>query len=106
MVLYNAHIFSFNLGEAKRRFHNLKKRFSKKKARHKKTIRSGSKRREAKQAETELKKENTVSNLPNTNVAAINPNDDVMAEAEDNVSDCPKKSLFLSVSTNQSFETL
>ena len=32
----NAHIFSLNLGEAKRRFDNLKKRFSKKKQRAKK----------------------------------------------------------------------
>ena len=98
----NAHIFSLNLGDAKRRFDNLKKRFSKKKAKYKKAIRSSSGSREAKQAETELKKydflswlapylrfkENTVSNLPNINVAEINPNDDGMTEAEDNFSDC------------------
>ena len=50
-------------------------------------------------------KENTVSNLPNTNVAEINPNDDGMTETEDNFSYCSEKSLFSSVSTNQSFET-
>ena len=50
-------------------------------------------------------KENTVSNLPNANVAEINPNDDYMTEAEDNFSDCSEKSLFWNVSTNQSFET-
>ena len=74
----------------------MKKRFSKEKAKYKKATRSGSGSRETKQAETELKKkkkkkdflgwfapylrlkENTVSNLPNTNVAEINPNDDGM----------------------------
>ena len=45
-------------------------------------------------------KENTVSDLPNTDVAEINPNDDGMTEAEDNFSDCSEKNLFLSVSTN------
>ena len=50
-------------------------------------------------------KENTVSNLPNTNVAEINSNDDGMTKAEDNFSDCSEKSLFSSVSTNKSFET-
>ena len=98
---------------------DLKKRFSTKKAKYKKATRSGSGSREAKQAETELKKynflswlapylrlkENIVSNLPNTNVAEINPNYDGMTEAEDNFSDCSEKSLFSSVSTNQSFET-
>ena len=116
----NAHIFSLNLGEAKRRFGNLKKRFNKKKAKYKKATRSGSGSRETKQVEAELNKkndflswfapylrlkENTVSNLPNTNVAEINPNDDGMAEAEDNFSDCSEKNLFSSVSTNESFET-
>ena len=97
----------------------LKKRFSKKKAKYKKATRSDSGSRDGKQAETELKKfgflswlapylrlkENTVSNLPNKNVAEINPNDDGMTEAEDNFSGSSKKSLFSSVSTNQSFET-
>ena len=115
----NAHIFSLILGETKQRFDNLKKRFSKKKAKYKKATKSGSGSREAKQAETELKKydslnwlapylrltENTVSNLPNANVAEINPNNDDMTEVEDNSSDCSEKSLFSSVSTNQSFET-
>ena len=115
----NAHIFSLILGEAKQRFDNLKKRFSKKKSKYKKATKSGSGSREAKQAETELKKYdslswfapylrlkgNTVSNLPNTNVAEIKTNDDDMTEAEDNSSDCSEKSLFSSVSTNQSFET-
>ena len=115
----NAHIFSLILGEAKQRFDNLKKRFSKKKSKYKKATKSCSGSREAKQAETELKKYdslswfapylrlkgNTVSNLPNTNVAEIKPNDDDMTEAEDNSSDCSEKSLFSSVSTNQSFET-
>ena len=115
----NAHIFSLNLGEAKRRFDNLKKKFSKKKAKYKKATRSGSGSREVKQAGTKLKKydflgrfapylrlkENTVSNLPNTNVAKINPNDNGMTEAKDNFSDCSRKSLFSSVLANQSFET-
>ena len=92
----------------------------KKKPKYKKATTSGSGSCETKQGETELKKcdflgwlapylrlkENTVSNLPNTNVAEINPNDDGMTEAEDNFSDGFKKSLFSSVSTNQSFETL
>ena len=47
----------------------------------------------------------TVSNLPNTNVAEINPNDDGMNEAKDNFSDCCEKSLFSSVSTDKLFET-
>ena len=52
-------------------------------------------------------RENTVSNLPNTNVAnEINTNSDGMTEAKDNFSDCSRKSLFFSVSNNQSFETL
>ena len=52
-------------------------------------------------------KENTVSNLPNTIVAnEINTNNDGMTEAKDNFSDCSRKSLFFSVSNNQSFETL
>ena len=111
----NAHIFSLNLSEAKRRFDNLKRRFSKKKAKYKKAKRSGSGSRETKQVETELKnygslrrvasywrlKENTVSNLPKTNVAEINPNDDGMSEAEDKVSIFSKKTLFSSVLTNQ-----
>ena len=98
----------------------MRRRSSTKKAKHKKATRSASGSREAKQAETELKKynflswlapylrlkENIVSNLPNTNVAEINPNYDGMTEAEDNFSDCSEKSLFSSVSTNQSFETL
>ena len=50
-------------------------------------------------------KENTVTNLPNINVAEINPNDDGMTEAEDNFSDCSEKSLFSSILTNQSFES-
>ena len=97
----------------------MKKRFSKKKAKYKKATRSGLGSREAKQAETELKKyyflswlapylrlkENTVSNLPNANVAEINPNNDGITEAKDNFSDCSEKSLFSSVLTNQSFET-
>ena len=72
-----------------------------------------------KQAKTELKnydflswlapylrlKQNTVNNLPSTNVVEISPNDDGMTETEDNFSDCSEKSLFSSVSTNQSFET-
>ena len=76
----NVHIFSLNLSDAKRQFDNLKRRFRKKKAKYKKATRSGSWSREVKQAETELKKydylswvatylrlkENTVSNLPNT----------------------------------------
>ena len=37
-------------------------------------------------------KENTVSILPNTNVAEMNLKDDGMTEAEDNFSDCPEKS--------------
>ena len=79
----NAHILSLNLGGAKRRFDNLKRRFSKKKAKYKKATRSGSGSCEAKQAEIELKKYdflswlapylrlkgNTVRNLPNKNVA-------------------------------------
>ena len=87
----------------------MKNRFSKKKAKYKRAARSGSGSREAKQswlAPYLRLKENTVSNLPNTNVAEINPNDDGMTEAEDNFSDGFKKSLFSSVSTNQSFETL
>ena len=102
----NAHISSLNLGEAKRRFDNLKKRSSKKKAKYKKAARSGLGSREVKQAETVLKKydflswfapylrlkENTGSILPNTNVAEMNLNDDGMTEAEDNFSDCPEKS--------------
>ena len=52
----NAHTFSLNLGEAKRRFDNLKKRFSKKKVKYKKATRSGLVSREAKQEETKLKK--------------------------------------------------
>ena len=56
MVYQNsAHIFFLNLGEAKRRFDNLKKRFSKKKEKYKKATRSGSGSREVKQAKTELK---------------------------------------------------
>ena len=51
-------------------------------------------------------KENTGNNLQNANVAEINPNDDGMTEAEHNFSDCSKKGLFLSVSTNHSFESL
>ena len=112
--------FSFNLGEAKPRFDNLKKRFSKKKGKYKKATRSGSGSRKTKQAEMGLKKydflswlalylrykENTVSNLPNTNVAEIHLNYDGLTESVDNFSDCSKKSLFSSVSTNQSFETL
>ena len=96
------------------------KRFSKKKAKYKKVTRSSSGSHEVKQTEKELKKydflswlapylrikENTVSNLPNTNVEEINPNEDGMTEAEDGFSDCSEKSLFSSVSTNQSFETL
>ena len=96
------------------------KRFSKKKAKYKKATRSGSGSHEVKRTEKELKKydflswlapylrikENTVSNLPNTNVEEINPNEDGMTEAEDSFSDCSEKSLFSSVSTNQSFETL
>ena len=92
----------------------------KKKPKYKKATTSGSGSCEMKQGETELKKcdflgwlapylrlkENTVSNLPNTNVAEINPNNDVMTEAEDNFSNCSEKSLFSSVSTNQPFETL
>ena len=120
MVYHNsAHIFFLNLGEAKRRFDNLKKRFSKKKAKYKKATRSGSGSCEAKQAKTELKnydflswlaqylrfKQNTVNNLPSTNVAEVSRNDDGMTETEDNFSDCSEKSLFSSVSTNQSFET-
>ena len=115
----NAHICSLNLGEAKRRFDNLKKRFSKKRAKYKKATRSDSGSREAKQAETELKKydflswlvpylrlkENTASNLPNTNVSEINPNDDCMNEAEENFGYCSEKNLFSSISTNQAFET-
>ena len=50
-------------------------------------------------------KENTLSNLPNANVAEINPNRDGMTEAKDNFGDCSEKSLFLSVLTKQSFET-
>lgn len=50
-------------------------------------------------------KEDTVSNLPNTNVAEINPNEDDIIEAEDNFSDCSEKSLFSNVSINQSFVT-
>ena len=98
---------------------DLKKRFSTKKAKYKKATRSGSGSREAKQAETELKKynflswlapylrlkENIVSNLPNINVAEINPNYDGMTEAEDNFSDRSEKSLFSSASTNPSLET-
>ena len=97
----------------------MKKRFSKKKAKYEKATIPGLGSREAKQAETELKKydflswlapylrlkENTVTNLPNTNVAEINSNDDGMTETEDNFSDCSEKSSFSSVSTNQSFET-
>ena len=49
---------------------------------------------------------NTGNNLQNPNVAKINPNNNGMTEAEDNFSDCSKKSLFLSVLTNHSFETL
>ena len=96
------------------------KRFSKKKAKYKKATRSGSGSHEVKRTEKELKKydflswlapylrikENTVRNLPNTNVEEINPNEDGMTEAEDSFSDCSEKSLFSSVSTNQSFETL
>ena len=98
----------------------MKKRFNKKKAKYKKATRCGSGSCEANQAETELKKydflswlapyvllkKNTVNNLPNTSVAEINQNDDDMSEVEDNFSDCSKKSLFKSVLTNQSFETL
>ena len=50
-------------------------------------------------------KENTLSNLPNANVAEINPNGDGMTEAKDNFGDCSEKSLFFSVLTKQSFET-
>ena len=39
-------------------------------------------------------KENTASNLPNTNAAEINPNDEGITEAEDNFSDCSEKRLF------------
>ena len=98
----------------------MKKRFSKKKAKFKKATRSGSGSFEVKQAEVELKKydflswltpylrlkESTINNLPSANVAKINPNNNGMTEAEDNFSDCSKMSLFSSVSTNQSFETL
>ena len=115
----NAHIFSLYLGEAKQWFDNLNSE-KKKKPKYKKATTSGSGSCETKQGETELKKcdflgwlapylrlkENTVSNLPNTNVAEINPNNDVMTEAEDNFSNCSEKSLFSSVSTNQPFETL
>ena len=118
MVYHNdVHIFSLNLVEAKLLFDNLKKRFNKKKAKYKKATRSGSGSRKVKQAETELEKydflswlapylrlkENTISNLPNSNVAEINPNDDHMTKAEDSSSDCSKKIIFLRVSTNQSF---
>ena len=121
MVYHNdVHIFSLNLVEAKLLFDNLKKRFNKKKAKYKKATRSGSGSRKVKQAETELEKydflswlapylrlkENTISNLPNSNVAEINPNDDHMTKAEDSFGDCSKKSIVLRVSTNQSFETL
>ena len=116
----NAHNFSLNLRKAKRRFDNLRKRFCKNKAEFKKTSRSSSGSREAKQAETGLKKhgflswlapyltlkENTVSNLPNTNVAEINPNDDGMTEAKDNFSGCSEKAYFrVFQPTNQPFET-
>ena len=50
-------------------------------------------------------KESIVNNLPNANVAEINPNNNGKTEAEDNSSDCSKISLFSSVSTDQSFET-
>ena len=118
----NAHVFSLNLSKAKQQFYNLKNRFSNQKAKSKKATRSSSGSCEAKQAEVKLKKktiselacfvilrlkENTVSNLPNTNVAnEINTNNDGMNEAKDNFSDCSRKSLFFSVSNNQSFETL
>ena len=116
----NAHNFSLNLRKAKRRFDNLRKRFCKNKAEFKKTSRSSSGSREAKQAETGVKKhgflswfapyltlkENTVSNLPNKNVAEINPNDDGMTEAKDNFSDCSEKAYFrVFQPTNQPFET-
>ena len=79
----NAHIFSLILGDVKRRFDHMKKRFNKKKAKYKKATRSGSGSREAKQTDMELKKYdflswlvpylrlkgNTVTNLPNTNAA-------------------------------------
>ena len=95
------------------------KRLSKQKKKYKKATRSGSGSREVKQAEMELKKydflswlapylrlkENTISNLPNTNVAEINPNDDGMNEAKNNFSDCSEKSLFSIVSTDKLFET-
>ena len=87
----------------------MKNRFSEKKAKYKRAARSGSGSRETKQswlAPYLRLRENTVSNLPNTNVAEINTNDDGMTEAEDNFSDGFKKSLFSSVSTKQSFETL
>ena len=47
-----------------------------------------------------------LSNLPNTNVAKINRNDDGMTKTGGTFSDCSEKSLFLSVSTNQSLENL
>ena len=115
MVYHNdVHIFFLNLVEAKLLFHNLKKRFNKKKAKYKKATKSGSGSRKVKQAETELEKydflswlapylrlkENTISNLPNSNVAEINPNNDHMTKAEDSFGDCSKKSTFLRVSTN------
>ena len=87
----------------------MKKRSNKKRAKYKKATRSGSGSHEVKQAETKLKKydflswlapclrlkKNTVSNLPITNVAEINLNDDGMTEAEDNFRDCPKRAYFL-----------
>ena len=47
----NAHLISFNLGEAKRRFDNLKMRFGKNKAKYKKATRFGSGSPKMKQAE-------------------------------------------------------
>ena len=40
----------------------------------------------------------TVSNLPKTNAAEINPKYDDMTETDDNFTDCSEKSLFSSVS--------
>ena len=91
---------SLFLGEAKRRFDNLKKKFQQKETKIQKSNKIHFRKSwEEAGRDTNLKicflglavKENTVSNLPKKNITEINPNDNGMT-------DCPQKSLFLNVS--------
>ena len=109
MVYYNnAHIFSLNLGDAEQRFHNLKKRFSKKESKvqkwneirfRKSWDKTGRDRTQKYDFLSWLAlylrlKKNTGNNIQNSNVAEINPNNNDMTEAEENSVIAPKRAYF------------